>query len=211
MNVEEARPATEVERRGIADLLAGLNETEWSTPSLCPGWTVRDVAAHLTLTTRMTMVGAVFGLLRSRGDLHRLIANSARQHSRETTPQDLVAQLREHATSAHRPPGTKVWDPLVDLLVHGQDITRPLGRERAMPLDSAVGGLTHVWSVPGYGTPKRFAGLRFVAADADWSGGEGDDVVGPVSELLLLSTGRRISLDGLAGPGLPETRRRVAA
>ncbi|MGH3613335.1 MAG: maleylpyruvate isomerase family mycothiol-dependent enzyme [Pseudonocardia sp.] len=212
MNVEEALPATESERRGIADLLAGLDESEWAAESLCAGWTVRDVAAHLTLATRMTMVGAVLGLVRARGNLDRLIADSAVQHARETTPDGLVAQLREHATSTRRPPGTKVWDPLVDLLVHGQDIARPLGRERAMPLDRTVGGLTHVWSTWTYGTLKRFAGLRFAATDADWSAGEGTDLVtGPASELLLLSTGRRIGLDGLTGAGVPEARRRLDA
>lgn len=36
------------ERRRVADLLAGLDDEQWAAPSLCDGWTVREVGAHLT-------------------------------------------------------------------------------------------------------------------------------------------------------------------
>jgi uncharacterized protein (TIGR03083 family) len=35
------------QRRRLGELLAGLDDTEWATPSRCEGWTVRDVVAHL--------------------------------------------------------------------------------------------------------------------------------------------------------------------
>lgn len=38
--------ATE-ERRDLADLLDSLTPEQWATPSLCAGWSVRDVVAHI--------------------------------------------------------------------------------------------------------------------------------------------------------------------
>lgn len=211
MDVEDALAATASERRAVADLLEGLDGPDWATPSLCAGWTVRDVAAHLVVATQLTLVSAVVGLVRARGNLDRLIADSARRHAAATAPAELVAQLRENATSPRRPPGASVWDPLTDVLVHGQDIARPLGRAHPMPLDTTLAALAYAWSGSAYGTPKRFAGLRFAATDADWSAGEGPEVTGPAGELLLVSTGRPAALDGVSGPGVEEARRRLAA
>lgn len=41
------------ERRALAADVTGLIEPQWSTPSLCAAWTVRDVLAHMTATARM--------------------------------------------------------------------------------------------------------------------------------------------------------------
>jgi hypothetical protein len=40
---------TEAERLSFADLLEGLSDEQWDAPSLCAGWTVRHVPAHLTV------------------------------------------------------------------------------------------------------------------------------------------------------------------
>ncbi len=37
----------EAEQDRLADILAGLSGAQWATPSLAPGWTVRDVVVHL--------------------------------------------------------------------------------------------------------------------------------------------------------------------
>ena len=49
MDRDEVWRAIDAERISLADLLDSLGEREWETPSLCAGWRVRDVAAHLTL------------------------------------------------------------------------------------------------------------------------------------------------------------------
>jgi uncharacterized protein (TIGR03083 family) len=128
---------------------------------------------------------------------------------RRATPPELVAQLRETAGSPHRPPGTKVQDPLVDVLVHGQDIARPLGRTRVIPLDRAEVALGYVWSSSFYGVRKRFRGLRLVATDLDWAAGDGPEVRGAAAELLLAATGRPAGLPALSGPGRDEAAARV--
>lgn len=41
------------ERRALALDLHGLTDAQWETPSMCLGWTVRDVLAHMTATARV--------------------------------------------------------------------------------------------------------------------------------------------------------------
>jgi uncharacterized protein (TIGR03083 family) len=204
--------AVEAERLGLADLLDGLDPGEWERKSLCAGWTVHDVVAHLTLATRLSPLAAIGGMLRARGDINRMIGDAARTRSARYGPAELVGQLRETAGSPERPLGTQPPDPLVDVLVHGQDIARPLGREREMPPERVLPAIEHVWSSSFYGARKRFDGLRFVATDADWSGGEGArEVSGPIGELLLLSTGRPAGLERTTGNGAGAAARRVQA
>jgi uncharacterized protein (TIGR03083 family) len=116
----------------------------------------------------------------------------------------VVADLRSGAASRRHPPGTSYLDPFADVLVHGQDIARPLGIRREMPLDAAVVAATRYWTM---GFPfharRRLAGLRITATDADWTVGDGPTVAGPIGSLLLLLTGRTAALDELEGEGLP--------
>ena len=190
------------ERLSLADFLDGIDDQEWEVASLCPGWTVRDVAAHLTLSTRTTLLGTIRGVIRARGDWNRMEADAARHRAAAYRPADLVAQIRETAGSDRRAPLSARLDPLVDALVHGQDIARPLGRARQMPAQPAVAAIGHVLASPFYGARKRLAGTRLVATDVEWSGGKGpDDVCGPVCDLLLLATGRAAGLAAVSGPG----------
>jgi uncharacterized protein (TIGR03083 family) len=179
------------ERLSFADLLESLEDHEWDVPSLCAGWTVRDVAAHLTLSTRTTFPGTIKGIIRARGNWDRMTADAARQRATRFTPAELIAQLRETAGSAKHAPLASPLDPLVDALVHGQDIARPLGRTREMPAKPALATLEHVLASAFYGARKRFRDTRLIATDQDWSAGTGPaEVRGPVSELLMLATGR---------------------
>lgn len=194
---------TKAERLGLADLFAELDDHEWEAASLCPGWTVRDVAAHLTTSTRTTLRDTIKGAIRARGDFDRMVADQARELAVAHEPAELIALLRETAGSARRAPGAGPLDPLVDALVHGQDVARPLGRVREMPVEPTVAALDHVRRSIFYGARKRFRGTRLVATDVEWSAGDGpDEVRGPVGDLLLLATGRAAGLATLLGPGV---------
>ena len=46
----------QVDREALADYLATLSPTDWDTPSLCDGWTVKGVATHLLVTPTMSKV-----------------------------------------------------------------------------------------------------------------------------------------------------------
>jgi uncharacterized protein (TIGR03083 family) len=198
------------ERLGLADDLEGLAPGQWATPSLCAGWTVHDVVAHLTLSTRQSVPWTLWRVARARGDLERAFADMARERARQYPPADLVAQLREMAHVDRRLALAGELDPLNDLLVHSQDLWIPLGRGRELPVGRALPCLRHVWAAPFVGAAKRFAGLRLLATDADWTAGEGPEVRGPVGALLLAANGRVAGLDGCDGEGLEEARRRFA-
>lgn len=210
MEPAEIVSAIEAERLDLAVMLDELAPADWTTPSLCAAWTVQDVVAHLTLATRLTPLAAIGGVLKARGNINRMIGDAARRRSAQFGPAQLVAQLRETAGSAKRPLGTQPPDPLVDVLVHGQDVARPLGRTRAMDPTRVAPALAHVAGSSFYGVGKRFPGLRFVATDLDWSSGAGEEVRGPGGQLLLLLTGRPAGLDGLDGPGVAAAGARLA-
>lgn len=202
MDRERVLSWTKAERLGLADFLDDLEGTDWEAPSLCTGWTVHDVVAHLTLSTRTTLPGMVKGMVKARGDWERMEFDAARRRAADFGPAELVAQFRETAASTRRAPLSAPLDPLVDVLIHGQDIARPLGRVRPTPREQTIAALEHVLASPFYGARKRLRGVRLVATDENWSRGEGqDEVRGPAGDLLLPATGRAAGLTGVSGPG----------
>ncbi|MFN8073913.1 MAG: maleylpyruvate isomerase family mycothiol-dependent enzyme [Kineosporiaceae bacterium] len=182
----------EAERLSLALLLDGLDHDAWRTPSLCAGWTVKDVAAHLALADH-EFVRTLLRVARARGDFDAVTADMARELAARSSPADLVARIRSTAGSPRRFPFSGALDPLTDVLVHGQDIARPLGLARPIAVDLAVAALENVRTSAFYGARRRLAGMRMLAVDADWSAGDGPDVVRrPAADLLLLLTGREI-------------------
>lgn len=203
MRPDEILTWVTAERLGFADFLESLDEPEWRAESLCSGWTVHDVAAHMTMSTRTTLPIMIKGMIRARGDWNRMEADMARERAAVFAPAELIAQIRETAASHRRSPGAGVLDPLVDVLVHGQDIARPLGRTREMPVEQTIASIGHVLPSRFYGNRTRLRGTRLVATDCEWSAGEGPhEVRGPVGDLLLIATGRPAGLAALEGTGV---------
>ncbi|MCZ2806442.1 maleylpyruvate isomerase family mycothiol-dependent enzyme [Modestobacter sp. VKM Ac-2983] len=203
-------PEVAAQRHALADLLDTLDRDEWSAPSLCLGWTVHDVLAHLTLSTRQSTAGMVLRILRARGDFDRAEARAARERAAAHPPATLTAQLRETAAVDRRVGLSSPRDPLVDVLVHGQDIARPLRRRLPTPPELAVPALRHVWSNVFYGRPsRRLHGVRLIATDTAWSEGAGPEVCGTAGDLLLLATGRSVSASGVTGAGVGEVAARL--
>jgi uncharacterized protein (TIGR03083 family) len=199
--------AIDRERLDLADLLDDLAPAEWEQPSLCAGWRVRDVAAHLALA-QTGAARAAFDLLRAGGSLSRMIHDSAVRHA-ALPPAQLTERIRGMAGSRRTAPGVTPLEPLLDVLVHGQDIAVPLGRPRAMPIEAAVTAATRVWDMPWpmSTTFPRVTGVRLTATDTDWSVGEGDPVGGPIQALLMALTGRTAAVrDRLSGPGASRIR-----
>lgn len=195
--------AVAAERYTLCDLLDTLDADDWQTQSLCTEWTVHDVVAHLTLATRDTAWRLVKGAIKARGSWDRMTTDMASEQASRFAPPELVQQLRDTATSTRRAPFSSPVDPLVDALVHAQDIARPLGRAHPMSPEHVVPALDHAITSRWYGGSKRFHGITLIATDTSWSTGTGDhEARGTAGDLLLMATGRLAGLTQLSGAGV---------
>jgi uncharacterized protein (TIGR03083 family) len=207
MDIETQWSYVEAERRSLAAVLADLSPEQWETPSLCSEWRVRDVAAHVAMTPAgaPTTGQIVTGLVRARGHLWAFGRDIAIGWGEARTTDDIVAVLDREAGSRRKPVVTTAENILLDVLVHGQDITVPLGLDRPVPARAGLSAFSRIWTM---GWPfharKRLAGLTLVADDADLVVGEGPEVRGPLAALLLLATGRTAAArERVDGPGVP--------
>ena len=200
----------EAERLELCLWLERLEPSDWDAPSLCDAWSVRDVVAHLTLSTRTSALDFVKGMLRYRGNFERMEAERACARASEFSSAELIEQLRAHAGSAAHAVGSTPLDALTDLIVHGQDIARPLQRVRPTSPDRVSLSLDHVLASRWYGAKKRVGDITLRATDTDYTAGTGGtEIHGPAIDLLLVATGRRAGLDTLAGTGLDQLRERL--
>jgi uncharacterized protein (TIGR03083 family) len=192
-------------RLAVADLLDTLTPTEWDAPSLCADWRVRDVAGHLSIVATITTRQMLAAGPRGRFDPNRIntviaVRNGCRR------PGDIVAAIREHAADRTTAKMLDTRNSLFDVIVHSQDIARPLGRDLAVPVDYTRRGLDRVWQM---GWPfrarRQMSGLKLCATDTDWSVGAGPEVLSDALSMLLLLTGRGGAVaDALHGAGVAE-------
>jgi uncharacterized protein (TIGR03083 family) len=201
-------PLIHQEREALADDLATPTSEQWSTQSLCPGWTVRDALGHLIATAKTTQGSFLANLARARFRFNDMNAALIR---RESTPEPAagLAEFRRHITDTTRPPGP-AEAMLGEIVVHGEDIRRPLGITHKYPSEA----LTRVadfykGSNLLIGTKRRIAGLTLRATDTGWTTGTGPEVAGPHLSLLLAMTGRSAALADLSGDGLATLRSRA--
>lgn len=197
-------PLVHAERAALVRDLEGLSGEQWHTPSLCPGWTVHDVAAHLVGNASPTSLpGILAALVRARFSFDRMNEQDARRH-RGDGPAYTLGRLREVAGLTAAPPFVPLVVRLVEEVVHGEDVRRPLGMRRDYPAEAVVPALEHQvrTRVAIGGGRERAAGVRLRATDVDVAIGDGPEVNGPVVSLLLAVSGRAVARHDLAGPGL---------
>jgi uncharacterized protein (TIGR03083 family) len=191
------------ERQALAEALAGLSDEQWQQESLCPGWTVKDVAAHVISNPQLHWRHLPGMLARTVGrGYNAMIFRETRRWSAPRTPADVLAEFEAYADSTRHVPLTTTVEPLLDVLVHTQDILRPLGLRHEMPPDAAAVAADRARlhaSYIGWRSAKR---LRLVATDVDWVRGKGPALEGPMQELLMICTGRAPDSSRVAGDGL---------
>lgn len=185
------------ERSALADILEALPDDAWRTPSLCDGWTVRDVAAHLTFShagLRDLLGPAVRAGFRYNVAVRDAAVRCPLGHDQ------IIDTLRGFVGSRRKVPGVSEREPLLDVLVHTQDICLPLDIDHPMPADAAVVALERViwWSrrVP---LGPRLRDVHLVATDDAWEWGAGRRIEGPVRWLLLAASGREVAHQHLRG------------
>ncbi|GAB2697571.1 maleylpyruvate isomerase family mycothiol-dependent enzyme [Thalassiella azotivora] len=189
------------ERTALLGDLAGLGAADWARASLCAGWTVHDVVAHLVDNARTTPVSFGARLVGAGFDFHRLNARGVERQRRQD-PQETLRRLGEvaHRTSGAPAP---LDSRLVEEVVHGEDVRRPLGLRRTYPPEAVARALLLQARTPAAvgGAKEVVARTRVVATDADLVLGNGPLVRGPALSLLLALSGRDVALADLAGPG----------
>jgi uncharacterized protein (TIGR03083 family) len=189
------------ERRELATTLDRLSPGQWDAPSLCDGWTVRHVIAHLTMPFRYSKTRFMLELVKSGGRFSALSDTVARRDATLPAAQ-LIAAIRDNAEHPWRPPGGGYAGALTHDVIHSLDITRPLEIDLPIPAEPMRVVLDTV-SGP---KPRRFfgvdvSGTELRATDLDWSFGSGPPLLGRAQDLALLLTGRRAPAGALSGPG----------
>ena len=207
MTESDPWPTIHAERRALAADLADMTDDQWATPSLLPGWTVGDVLAHMTSTAHMSTPRFVGAFVASGFRFHDM----SRKHIREEQqagPRGVLSRFSSLADANGRPPGP-VDTMLTEVLVHAEDIRRPLGVAHANPTDACVRVASFLRGsdllIHG---KSRAAGLRLRATDTDWSTGEGPEVAGPAMSLAMAVAGRPQAIDDLSGDGVDVLRSR---
>lgn len=212
MNQDEIWAAIDSQRVRTADLLEELTDDEWAQPSLCAGWTVRDVAAHLTLQQIGLGTGLRLAIRHPLAifDVNRLNRDAAR--TRAGMPRaEIIAGIRAMVGSRRHNIGVTSMETLIDILVHTQDVAIPLGRSIQMDRVAAAAAAARVWSFGGRSKARvfdriPFDDLEFVATDIEWSVGQGRRIEGPIGSILLVLTGRRAGISSLHGEGVAALR-----
>jgi uncharacterized protein (TIGR03083 family) len=174
----------------LADLLESLPDETWDTPSLCAGWRVREVAAHVTMPARYSADRFMAELRGHGGDFTRL-SNAVASRDAALPADVLVANLRDETLHRWTPPGGGSVGALNHIVIHSLDITVPLGIRRHFPdgtmrlvLDDLSSGGTHAH----FGFEMDGRSLR--ATDIDWSFGRGEPISAAAEDLALMICGR---------------------
>ncbi|WP_432547476.1 maleylpyruvate isomerase family mycothiol-dependent enzyme [Kineococcus sp. SYSU DK004] len=201
------------ERLALLEQLEVLDEAAWAVPSLCAGWTVQHVAAHLAWAPVLRPGAALRGLAGAGFDPNRFNRRTATAWTARGRAA-VLAQLRENAVTLAAPPGVPRAAAVLEAVLHGLDVRRPLGlghRTDLRAVRTAADVLVRTrWPLNvtvGGSAGARVRGRRLVAEDVGWQHGQGPEVRGSGEALLLLLSGRPVGPDELSGPGAADVRR----
>jgi len=203
-------PVVHDERAALAaDLTsASLGEEQWSGPSQCEGWSVRDVLAHMTATASMTP-GKFFPKMIASGFSFDKVQDKGIAAERGASGAETLSRFQAVIGSEKKPPGPKDT-VLGETIIHADDIRRSLGLQRTYPDDALVEVADfYKGSNLIIGTKRRIDGLALRATDTGWSYGAGPEVSGPMLPLLLGMAGRKGVLNELSGDGVETLRQRA--
>jgi uncharacterized protein (TIGR03083 family) len=190
--MSDLQQAITAEFVALADVLERLDDSGWDSPSLCAGWRVREVVAHMTMPARYSMEQFQAELQKRDFDFTRLSNDLAEQDA--ALPTDvLIGNLRDPALHQWQPPGGGQAGALNHVVIHELDITVPLDADRHVPeptirsvLDNLTAGGTH----------EHFGfdldDLQLQATDIDWTYGSGALASGTAEDLALFICGRTL-------------------
>lgn len=196
------------ERTRFVELLETLTPEQWQTPSLCAGWCVRELVAHVISFDELGPRELLRRLARAGFNPNKANALGLAEYGRRS-PEELVALLKKYL----RPRGlTTLFGGMIaltDCTIHHQDVRRPLGLPREIPEEQLRRVLGFALIAPVIRGALRARGVRLVATDLDWSYGRGPEARGTAEALLMAMAGRRGVTPELSGPGVARLAARI--
>ena len=191
--MDDIRDMIAAERTELAELLDGLPAPRWDEPTLCVGWRVREVVAHVTMPFRYGRGRFALELAKSGGRFNPMADRCARRDAGVMSPGELAEALRSNANHPWKPPGGGYEGVLTHDVIHGLDITEALGLGGLVPEDRL--GVV----LPNLVTPKALgffgvdlSGVALRTADTGWTFGSGLPVTGTAQDLALFLCGRKL-------------------
>ena len=194
------------ERARLADLLSTLEPEQWALATLCADWTVEQVVAHLSVAANTGRWAWIRSIVRAGFDPAKHNARLL-ERSLGGSPEETLAKFHSSISLTIAP--TKDFPAFLgEVIVHGQDIARPLELDLIPDAEATV-------EVARYFASKDFAvnsktlvkGVRLSAVDADFESGSGPQVAGRLLDLVMAMAGRPEALADLTGSGVAELRR----
>jgi uncharacterized protein (TIGR03083 family) len=201
MNKQEIWSNIHAEREQLAETLASLAPAQWSVDSWCGAWSVKEVVGHVLSAAEQTTFN-FYKQLASAGFRFDVFADRDAKRLAALEPAELIRRLKARTTTTNHPPAP-VIAMLGEIVVHGEDIRRPLGITHHSP-EAALVAVADNWKNSNLliGSKRRIAGVQLRATDATWSHGSGPLVSGPLQSLVLAMTGRKGALSDLSGDGV---------
>lgn len=192
------------ERRALAHTLRELPVEEWEHASLCEGWTVKDVAAHVISNPQIGWSAMPGMMARNFGrSYNTMIFREVKRLGANQSPEQVLTDFETYADSRSHVPVTTTVEPLIDALVHHQDVVRPLNRTHRMDPAAAAVAADRVRRLAFLmGSRRVVNAVRMEATDIDWVHGHGPTLRGPMQELLMVCAGRGRAATDLTGDGL---------
>ena len=194
------------ERARLADLLSTLEPEQWALATLCADWMVEQVVAHLSVAANTGRWAWIRSIVRAGFDPAKHNARLL-ERSLGGSPEETLAKFHSSISLTIAP--TKDFPAFLgEVIVHGQDIARPLELDLIPDAEATV-------EVARYFASKDFAvnsktlvkGVRLSAVDADFESGSGPQVAGRLLDLVMAMAGRPEALADLTGSGVAELRR----
>lgn len=192
----------------MADFLESLRPEQWNEPSLCSGWRVLDVVAHVVSYEEHGADDLAKRLAKARFRPHKFNDVALVEYN-TLDPQALVEFLRRHVEPRGATARFGGGVGLVDGLVHHQDMRRPLGMPREIPAERLRYALPFAVTAPPLRGFWNARGVRLIATDLDWARGKGPEARGESEAVLMTLAGRAGVAHELTGPGASILQRRL--
>jgi uncharacterized protein (TIGR03083 family) len=200
----------EKERQALADALPALTEEQWEAPSLCTGWSVRDVVAHLVSVHERQTGPVLLGLLRERLNIDRYNARTMTRIG-AVSNKTLIARYNTTVNMRCKPPIPTQF-VLAESLIHNEDIFMALDRSRVVPIETVLIvaqlyrsiGMARKWK-------RQSPHIKLIATDADWTYGDGDEARGPLLSIAMVLADRNAAVHRLEGEGAKRLQSRAYA